>query len=102
MSLEDLVAHEINITTPLADWQTVTDLRISPTYQGGPKGRVNIAGKAWQGPREIRNLHWEGGQYAAVQPVGSTLSAEEHQRQFNAAIDQSLEQERAVRDDGGP
>ncbi len=97
VSLEELVANDTKITTPLADWQTVTDLRISPIYQGGAKGRVNLGGKAWQGPREIRNLHWEGGQYAAVQPVGSTLSAEEYQRQFNDAIDKSLEQEKLER-----
>lgn len=97
VSLEELVANDAKITAPLADWQTVTDLRISPSYQGGAKGRVNVGGKAWQGPREIRNLRWEGGQYAAGQPVGSTLSAEEHQRQFNDAINKSLEQEKLER-----
>lgn len=92
MSIEDLVANDLNITSPLVDWKHVTDLRASPTYQGGIKGRVNYPGKAWQGPRKIRNLRWEGGQYAVVRPVGLNLSAAQYQRQFNAAIQQSLEQ----------
>jgi dienelactone hydrolase len=68
VSAEDLVSNDLNITSPLADWQHVTDLQLSPTYQGGTKGRVNFPGKAWQGPRKIRNLRWEGGQYATVRP----------------------------------
>ena len=93
VSAEDLVSNDLNITSPLADWQHVTDLQLSPTYQGGTKGRVNFPGKAWQGPRRIRNLRWEGGQYATVRPLDSNLSEEHYECQFNAAIQQSLEQE---------
>lgn len=97
VSLSDLVGNDPKVTDPLADWQTVTDLRISPNYKGGAKGKVNVPGKAWQGPREIRNLHWEGGEYAGVQAVGAGMSAADHQRQFNDAIKKSLEQEKLDR-----
>ena len=68
-------------------------------------GETLTLGKSRSKPRSSRNgnrMAWSHGWFATKWPVGSTLSAEEHQRQFNAAIDQSLEQERAVRDDGGP
>jgi hypothetical protein len=97
VSLADLVGNDPKATAPLADWQTVTDLRITPSYSGGAKGLVNVKGKAWQGPREIRNLHWEGGEYVGVQAVGAGLSAADHQRQFNDAIKKSLEQEKLDR-----
>ena len=97
VALNDLVAHDRKVERPLTDWQTVTGLQLTPTYQGLPDGRIPARSKAWQGPREIRNLRWEGGQYAVTPPAGSTLSAEEYQRDFNDAIDRSLEQEKNER-----
>ncbi len=97
VALSDLVAHDPKIEKALSNWQTVTDLRLTPTYQGRSSGRIPPQSNAWQGPREIRHLRWEGGQYAATLPEGSTLSPEEYQREFNTAIDRSLEQEKKER-----
>lgn len=97
VAVNDLVAHDRKIEQPLTDWKTVTGLKLTPTYQGHPDGRIPPRSKAWQGPREIRNLRWEGGQYSATPPAGSTLRPEEYQREFNAAIDRSLEQEKKER-----
>ncbi len=44
----------------LADWRTITELAISPSGELIRDGsRHKIAGSAWKGPREIRNLRWE-------------------------------------------
>jgi cephalosporin-C deacetylase-like acetyl esterase len=62
VSLKELVATDPKVTAPLANWQSVTEFSISPsgaTVKDGQK--VKVDGKAWQGPREIRNLRWEGG-----------------------------------------
>jgi hypothetical protein len=61
--------------------------------KGGQK--VKSDGKAWQGPREIRNLRWEGGEYSSQAATGATLNPEDFQRNFNDAIKKSLEQEKA-------
>ena len=63
VSLKELAATDPQITAPLANWRTVTELSISPCgeiVQGRKK--IRVPGKAWQGPREIRNLRWEGGE----------------------------------------
>jgi len=60
--LNELVATDPKVTAPLANWQTVTEFSISPsgtTVKDGQK--VKADGKSWQGPREIRDLRWEGG-----------------------------------------
>lgn len=63
VSLEELAATDAKFTAPLTDWQTVCELSISPTGQTTHDGKlVKVNAKAWQGPREIRNLRWEGGQ----------------------------------------
>lgn len=95
ITLQDLAPNNPETSTPLANWRTVTDLRLSPAYNGGPNGRINRTGKPWQGPRTIRNLRWEGGQYTTPLPVGSSLSPEDHQRQFNDAINKSLKSEKS-------
>lgn len=94
VALSDLVAHDRKVEQSLSDWKTVTSLRLTPTYQGHSGGRIPPRSNAWQGPREIRNLRWEGGHYAAEPPAGSKLHADDYQRDFNAAIDRSLEQEK--------
>ena len=95
VALEELLPTNPGISDPLPNWQTVTELKLSPSgevVKGGLKEK--IVGAAWQGPREIRNLRWEGGQYAAQQSAGGTLSEAEQQKQFNDSINASLEQEK--------
>lgn len=63
VSLDELTATDPKITDPLADWQTVTEFSISPSGELVQAGqRLKVDGKPWRGPREIRNLRWEGGQ----------------------------------------
>ena len=67
-------------------------LRSGATVKDGQ--RVKADGKPWQGPREIRNLRWEGGTYPAQIAAPAALTPEEHQKNFNDAIKKSLEQEK--------
>jgi len=63
VSLGELSATDLKINAPLANWQTVCEVNVSPQgeiVQDGKK--INVTGRPWQGPREIRNLHWEGGE----------------------------------------
>lgn len=95
VNLSDLRATDPKFTEPPTNWQTVAEFSISPSgevVKDGVKTKVN--GKAWQGPREIRNLRWEGGTYPAGAAAPGTLSATEHEKAFNEAIRKSLEQER--------
>lgn len=95
VKLSDLAAADPKITTPLANWQTVTEFSISPsgtTIKDGRKAKAE--GKAWKGSREIRNLRWEGGEYSGPSASSRTLSPEEFQKNFNDAIKKSLEQEK--------
>ncbi len=92
---EELVALDPKITAPLADWQTVTEFSISPygeTVKDGQK--VQVDPRAWKGSRAIRNLRWEGGMYTIQRPQASKLTDKEYQKQFNDAINKSLEQEK--------
>ncbi|MCY2970842.1 MAG: hypothetical protein NTZ30_09260, partial [Planctomycetota bacterium] len=71
------------------------EFSISPsgtTLKNGKK--VKVDGKAWQGPREIRNLRWVGGEYKNTSTTGATLSPEDFKKNFNDAIKKSLEQEK--------
>jgi len=98
VSLNELIATDPKVTAPLANWQSVTEFSISPsgtTVKDGQK--VKADGKAWQGPREIRNLRWEGGKYPQQKSVDAALSPEELQKNFNDAIKKSLEQEKLDR-----
>ncbi|MBA4186946.1 MAG: hypothetical protein C0467_02905 [Planctomycetaceae bacterium] len=95
VSLKELVATDPKVTTPLANWQSVTEFSISPSGPSVKDGqKVKVSGKAWQGPREIRNLRWEGGEYSRQQSADSVLTPEELQKSFNDAIKKSLEQEK--------
>ncbi len=61
VSLKELTATDPTITGPLANWQSVTEFSISPSGEAVKHGRkLRVDGKPWQGPREIRNLRWEG------------------------------------------
>ena len=95
VSLNELVATDPKVTAPLANWQSVTEFSLSPsgtTVRAGQK--VKADGHPWRGPREIRNLHWEGGAYARQQTADAALRPEEFQKNFNDAIRKSLEQEK--------
>jgi hypothetical protein len=62
VGLPELTATDPAITAPLANWQSVTELSISPSGEAVKNGlKVQVSGKPWQGPREFRNLRWEGG-----------------------------------------
>jgi hypothetical protein len=98
VNLNDLVATDPKVTAPPANWQTVTEFSISPSGTMVKDGqKVKVEGKAWRGPREIRNLRWEGGEYSQQKAVDAALSAEDLQKNFNDAIKKSLEQEKLDR-----
>ena len=58
-----------DFTPPPANWRTVTEPTFTPVREFA-EGRQErpIASNRWQDPREIRNLRWEGGEYAQDQP----------------------------------
>ena len=61
--LDELAATDPAVTAPLANWRTVTEFSLGPSGEVVREGRkAKISGKPWQGPREIRNLRWEGGE----------------------------------------
>jgi hypothetical protein len=94
VSLNDLVSTNEK-AGPLANWQSVTEFSISPsgtTLKDGKK--IKVDGKAWQGPREIRNLRWVGGEYKNTATTNNALSPEDFKKNFNDAIKKSLEQEK--------
>lgn len=98
VSLNELVATDPKVTTPLTNWLTVTEFSLSPSGATVKDGRkVTTNGKSWQGPRAIRNLRWEGGEYSRHASSGAALSPEEFERNFNDAIKKSLEQEKLER-----
>ncbi len=79
VSLGELAVTDPKFTAPLADWQTVCELSISPSGTAVKDGqKVKVDAKAWQGPREIRNLRWEGGEYLKSKMSGVTLTPAEH------------------------
>jgi hypothetical protein len=93
--LDELIATDPKITTPLADWQTVTEFTLSPSGATVKDGqRVKADGKPWQGPRALRNLRWEGGEYANQTATDAALKPEEFKKNFDDAIKKSLEQEK--------
>lgn len=96
--LNELAATDPKLSAPLADWQTVTELSLSPSgeiVEGGVKRKIE--GKPWVGPREIRNLRWEGGTYSHRPRTDAALSPDDLRNNFNDAIKRSLEQEKADR-----
>lgn len=92
VSLNDLIPTDPKVTEPLTNWQSVTEFTISPSgaiVRDGQK--VKAEGLAWKGPREIRNLRWEGGEYVRQKTVDGELRPDEFQKNFNDAIKKSLE-----------
>jgi dienelactone hydrolase len=89
---DELAANDPNVAGPPADWRGVTAFSISPSGELARDGtRVKVGGKAWQGPREIRNLRWVHGEYPPEIPPATALRPEELERNFNRAIESSLE-----------
>lgn len=90
VSLNELVATDPKVTAPLANWQSVTEFSLSPsgtTVRAGQK--VKADGQPWRGPREIRNLHWEGGSYSRQQTADAALrrrSSKEFQRRDSQIV----------------
>lgn len=96
VKLSDLSATDSNHLTPLSNWRTVTEFSISPSGTKMVDGKKTKAdGKAWQGPREIRNLRWEGGMYQETSTSGAALNPEDFQKNFNNAIKKSIAEEKA-------
>ncbi len=93
VNLAELSAIDPQVTTPLENWQSVTEFSVgaSGTSGRGKDKHVKVADSAWQGPRAIRNLRWEGGTYATQKSPAAALSPEEFQKNFNDAIKKSLE-----------
>ena len=95
VNVGELVATDPKVTLPLADWRSVTEFSISPSGTVVRDGQVVKAdGRAWAGPREIRNLRWEGGAKPGQPAPNATLSPDDSQRDFNDAIKKSLDQEK--------
>ena len=81
VGLTEPVATDPKITAPLASWQSVTEFSICPSGETVKDGRkVIVVGKPWQGPRNIRKLRWEGGEYARQPAAGSTLTPAKHEQ----------------------
>ena len=94
VTLGELVATDPKVTAPLADWRSVTEFSISPSGTVVRDGQVVKAeGKAWAGPREIRNLRWEGGAEPSQPAPNVTLSPADFERDFDGAIKKTLKQE---------
>ena len=52
VGLDELTATDPNITTPLANWQTVTEFSISPSGEIVRDGqKQTVDGQPWRGPR---------------------------------------------------
>jgi hypothetical protein len=95
VKLSELAATDPKNTTPLTDWLSVTEFTISPSGSIVQDGQqVKVTGKDWKGPREIRHLRWEGGEYSRSSTTTTTLNPQDFQRDFNAAIKKSLEEEK--------
>lgn len=90
VKLDELLAIDPNVTSPLADWQSVTEFSISPCGMISKNGmKTKIDGTPWQGPREIRNLRWEGGDYGGRESIDKALDPTDFSEQFNDAIKKS-------------
>jgi len=97
VGLEELTPADSKVTEPLSDWQTLTELSLSPSITILKDGqKVALESGPWKDPRSvrIRNLRWEGGQYPATQVHSGVLSEVEHRKSFNDAIKKSLDQEK--------
>jgi hypothetical protein len=83
----------------LADWDTLTEISITPNLPAEIKTDEMISSKGGSRGLEprIRNLRWEGGVYSTNQKAPSPLSEAERTKAFNDSIKASLEQEKRER-----
>ena len=59
VSLDELISTDPKVSAPLANWQSVCELSISPSGEAMKDGHpLKVDGHPWQGPREIRKLRW--------------------------------------------
>ena len=94
ISLNELTPNDTT-QEPLTNWRTVTELSLSPaTPPRKGSQKTDPGAKAWQGPREIRNLRWIGGEYVNRSNMGNTLNQDAFQKNFNEAIKKSIDQEK--------
>ncbi len=94
VSLSEFAPTEPRLDQSLTDWQSVCELTISPNGQMMQQGQlIKPEPRAWVGPREIRQLRWDGGEYAAPGGSAAELNPNEHAKAFDDAIKQSLKQE---------
>ena len=71
----------------LTDWRSVTEFSISPGGSIAKDGKkVEVDARPWQGPREIRNLRWEGGEYPRPSGQDSAPGPEEFERKLDDPI----------------
>ena len=84
----------------LGDWDTLTEVGVTPNIPSELKTADMSAPKGWTGGFEpkIRNLRWEGGHYVATRQAPATLSDAERTKAFNDSIKASLEQEKRDRE----
>ncbi len=95
VALDELNSTDPKVTASLANWQTVTEFSISPTGTIVKDGqKVKVEGEPWRGPREIRAMRWEGGEYPAHRAVDSVLTPDALKKSFDDAIRKSLEEEK--------
>jgi hypothetical protein len=96
--LNEVASTDPKVTAPLANWRTVTEFSISPSGVAVKDGqKIKVEGKAWKGPRDIRNLRWEGGEHPSQTKPDAALRPEELQKNFDDAIKKSLQEEKLDR-----
>jgi len=82
----------------LENWRTVTEFCIGGSGKVIKDGAsVGIGAKPWKGPREFRNLRWEGGVPVDDLPVKQAAETRMDVNEFNNAIKKSLDQEKLDR-----
>jgi hypothetical protein len=85
----------------LTTWETVTELsfrRVKSYLKDGAEVTFGLETKAWNAPREFRNLRWEGGVYGvdAAAPVSLTDAAPKDLNEtIQKEIKKSIELEKA-------
>jgi pimeloyl-ACP methyl ester carboxylesterase len=96
ITLTDLKSKSADIPALPASWQGITDLAIVAGLHRLPGSPESIlSGGTWPGARELRNLRWTGGAYAApLLYPGGKLSVEEFQKIFQDDIDKSIQLEK--------
>lgn len=95
IALEDMLPVKSG-QAPLSSWEWLTELSLRTRGTVFKDGKEIQLGRntSWPPPREVRNIRWEGGAYAAAADAGRALTEEEHRKGFNDAIQKSLDQEK--------